>query len=108
MFGLGGIFVEVFKDISFRVAPLTRADAVEMIEEVKGKALLKGARGKAQSDIEAIIDVLLKVSQLVTENEAVIEELDINPLIVYEDGVKAADAMIVINKDVIEKSVVGR
>ncbi len=108
MFGLGGIFVEVFKDISFRVAPLTRADAVEMIEEVKGKALLKGARGKAQSDIEAIIDVLLKVSQLVTENEAVIEELDINPLIVYEDGVKAADAMIVINKDVFEKSVVGR
>ncbi|POZ56511.1 hypothetical protein LYSIN_01294 [Lysinibacillus sphaericus] len=108
MFGLGGIFVEVFKDISFRVAPLSRADAVEMIEEVKGKALLKGARGKAHSDIEAIIDVLLKVSQLVTENEAVIEELDINPLIVYEEGIKAADAMIVINKDVIEKSVVGR
>ena len=107
MFGLGGIFVEVFKDISFRVAPLTRADAVEMIEEVKGKALLKGARGKAHSDIEAIIDVLLKVSKLVTENEAIIEELDINPLIVYEDGVKAADAMIVISRDSLEKSVVG-
>lgn len=106
MFGLGGIFVEVFKDISFRVAPLTRADAVEMIEEVKGKALLKGARGKAQADIEAIIEVLLKVSQLVTDNEEIIEELDINPLIVYENGVKAADAMIVVRSTVTEKSVV--
>jgi len=106
MFGLGGIFVEVFKDISFRVAPLTRVDAIEMIDEVKGKALLTGARGKAHGDIEAIIDVLLKVSKLVTENEEIIEELDINPLIVYEDGVKAADAMIVVQKDVLEKSVV--
>lgn len=106
MFGLGGIFVEVFKDISFRVAPLTRADAVEMIEEVKGKALLKGARGKAYADIEAIIEVLLKVSKLVTDNEDIIEELDINPLIVYENGVKAADAMIVVSSDVTEKSVV--
>lgn len=106
MFGLGGIFVEVFKDISFRVAPLTRADAVEMIEEVKGKALLKGARGKAHADIEAIIEVLLKVSKLVTENEAIIEELDINPLFVYEEGIKAADAMIVVSNDVVEKSVV--
>ena len=106
MFGLGGIFVEVFKDISFRVAPLTRADAVEMIEEVKGKALLKGARGKAHADIEAIIEVLLKVSKLVTENEAIIDELDINPLIVYEEGVKAADAMIVVSNEVTEKSVV--
>lgn len=106
MFGLGGIFVEVFKDISFRVAPLTRADAEEMIEEVKGKALLKGARGKVHADIEAIISVILKVSKLVTENETMIEELDINPLIVYEDGIKAADAMIVVSKNLKEKLVV--
>ncbi len=99
MFGLGGIFVEVFKDISFRVAPLTRADAVQMIEEIQGKAILQGARGKAPADVEAIIDVLLKVSALVTAGGASIEELDINPLIVYEKGVKAADAMIVTGRD---------
>ncbi len=103
MFGLGGIFVEVFKDISFRVAPLTREDAIEMIEEIKGNALLKGARGKAPADIEAIIEVLLKVSSLVKENEDVIEELDINPLLVYEDGVKAADAMIAVSHEATEE-----
>lgn len=108
MFGLGGIFVEVFKDISFRVAPLTRADAVEMIEEIKGKALLQGTRGKAPADIEAVIDVLLKVSKLVTENEALIEELDINPLMVYEEGVRAADAMIVTNHLFPEETVIRR
>ncbi|WP_232423513.1 MULTISPECIES: acetate--CoA ligase family protein [Bacillus] len=106
MFGLGGIFVEVFKDISFRVAPLSRTDAVDMIEEIKGKSLLKGARGKEHADIEAVIDVLLKVSSLVIENEAVIEELDINPLLVYEEGVKAADAMLVVSSDNTEKSAV--
>ncbi len=97
MFGLGGIFVEVFKDISFRVAPLTRMDAMEMIKEIKGYSVLEGVRGQARVDIEAIADVLLKVSALVTNEEARVEELDINPLIVYENGVKAADAMIVLS-----------
>ena len=77
-----------------------------MIEEIKGKSLLKGARGKEHADIEAVIDVLLKVSSLVIENEAVIEELDINPLLVYEEGVKAADAMLVVSSDNTEKSAV--
>jgi acyl-CoA synthetase (NDP forming) len=106
MFGLGGIFVEVFKDISFRVAPLTRSDAIEMIEEVQGYTLLRGVRGQKTVDINAIIDVLLKVSSLVTEENTPIKELDINPLIVYENGVKAADAMIVLEKEIVEKTAI--
>ncbi|MGE7603023.1 acetate--CoA ligase family protein [Peribacillus sp. NPDC097675] len=99
MFGLGGIFVEVFKDVSLRVAPLSRKDAHEMIEEIKGKAILKGARGKEPVDIESIIDVLLKVSALVIDHKDFIKELDINPLIVYGNGIKAADAMLVIGNE---------
>ncbi|MFJ7680122.1 acetate--CoA ligase family protein [Peribacillus sp. NPDC097198] len=99
MFGLGGIFVEVFKDVSLRVAPISRKDAHEMIEEIKGKAILKGTRGKDPVHIESIIDVLLKVSALVTDYKDSIKELDINPLIVYRDGIKAADAMLVIGNE---------
>ncbi|MEF2094227.1 acetate--CoA ligase family protein [Bacillus sp. CFBP9009] len=106
MFGLGGIFVEVYKDISFRIAPLSRQDALEMIEEIKGKDILTGARGKAPVDIEAIIDVLLKVSALVTDYKDFIDELDINPLLVYENGIKAADAMIVVKNNVNDKTVI--
>ncbi|MCA9724900.1 MAG: acetate--CoA ligase family protein, partial [Kurthia sp.] len=103
MVGLGGIFVEIFKDVSFRVAPLSRKDAVDMLEELKGKALLHGARGKVKVDTEAIIDVLLRVSSLMMDHDQ-IEELDINPLIVYEKGVKAADAMMALKK--VEENVV--
>lgn len=103
MVGLGGIFVEIFKDVSFRVAPLSRKDAVDMLEELKGKALLHGARGKVKVDTEAIIDVLLRVSSLMIDHDQ-IEELDINPLIVYEKGVKAADAMMALKK--VEENVV--
>lgn len=106
MFGLGGIFVEVFKDVSFRVAPLTRMDAIDMIKEIKGYPVLEGVRGQAGVDIEAIADVLLKVSALVTNEDARIEELDINPLIVYENGVKAADAMIVLSDTAKEKTAI--
>ncbi|MDD3894829.1 MAG: acetate--CoA ligase family protein [Syntrophomonadaceae bacterium] len=98
MFGLGGIFVEVLKDVSFRVAPLSRGDALDMIKEIKGYPLLKGVRGKQPSDIEALVEVIMKVSAMVTELGDHIEELDINPLVVYpaKTGVKAADAMIVL------------
>lgn len=98
MAGLGGIFVEVFQDIAFKIAPLTRQDAVEMLQELKGKAILHGARGKAPIDQEAIIDVLLKVSHLMTSTNGAIQELDINPLIAYEHGIKAADAMLVVKE----------
>ncbi|AXH99169.1 CoA-binding protein [Sporosarcina sp. PTS2304] len=95
MFGLGGVFVEVFKDVSFRVAPITRQDAVDMMEELKGNQLLAGVRNKHAVDTEAIIDVLLKVSALVQDYADEIQEIDINPLLVYEQGIVAADALII-------------
>jgi acetyltransferase len=95
MFGLGGILVEVLQDVSFRVAPLSRADAAEMIREVKGARLLSGGRGRAAADLKALSDVILKVSQLALDYADVIEELDINPLVVYPKGVRVADALIV-------------
>ena len=101
MFGLGGVFVEVFKDISLRIAPLSYQEALDMIQETKGYEILKGTRGKASVDIDAIIDVLMKLSNLAHDYSSQIQELDINPLIVYENGAIAADAMISLkeNKD---------
>lgn len=96
MFGLGGIFVEVLKDVSFRVAPVSPGDARDMIEEIKGREVLKGVRGKPPVDTEAIVDVILKVSALVSDYRDSIEELDINPLLVFPKGVKAADALLVV------------
>lgn len=104
MFGLGGIFVETLKDISFRVAPLTRQDAAEMIDDIKAKAILKGVRGQAPVDVEAIIDVLMNISDLISDADGLIEELDINPMIVYEIGLKAADALIISSQPVQEKT----
>jgi len=101
MFGLGGIFVEVLKDVSFRVAPLSRGDAMEMIKEIKGYQVLKGVRGRKPADLEALADVLIKVSNLSVSLQDRIVELDINPLVVYSEkmGVKAADALIVLKTD---------
>lgn len=108
MFGLGGVFVEIFEDISFRVAPITKEDAIEMIKEIKSYKILKGARGKPPVDIDAIADVLLKVSELVSDYGDEIKELDINPLIVYEKGVVAADAMLIVHESENQTTVVGR
>lgn len=96
MFGAGGIFVEVLKDVSFRVAPLTRGDASDMIREIHGYPLLAGIRGDSPADIAALEEILLKVSRLAMELKDEIEEMDINPLLVYDDGkgVAAADALI--------------
>lgn len=93
MFGLGGIYVELLKDVSFRVIPITDIDAVEMIEEIKTSKMLKGFRNIPERDIEAIKDVLLRISQLCMDFQE-IEEMDINPLIVFEKGagVIAVDA----------------
>ena len=90
MFGLGGIFVEVYRDVSFRVIPVEREDALEMISEIKGYPILKGIRGRKPADINAIADVLVAVSEM-AEKENIIE-LDINPLIVGERGAVAVDA----------------
>ena len=96
MFGLGGVYVEVFDDVAFRVAPLTREDAEEMITEVKGSRLLRGIRGEKPSDVEAVVDCLLRLSQLLQDFPA-IAEVDINPLIVLEKGAVAVDARIVLS-----------
>ena len=95
MFGLGGIFVEALRDVSFRVAPFSRRDAEEMIREIKGYRVLQGVRGKPPVDIDAIVDCLLKVSRLVTDFGNEIREIDINPLVVLPKGAHAVDALIV-------------
>jgi acetyltransferase len=84
-FGLGGIYVEVLKDVTFRVAPFTRLEAEAMLEEIRSKALLDGVRGKPAVDKKAIVDTLLRMGQLVQEFPE-IAEFDINPLIVYPKG----------------------
>jgi acetyltransferase len=98
MFGLGGIFVEAMKDVSFRITPLGRKDAEEMVREIKGYSVLQGMRGKAPVDFDALVDVILRVSALVTDHGGTIKELDINPLVVSAAGVKVVDALIVKNK----------
>jgi len=85
MFGLGGIYVEVLRDVTFRLAPLSREDAEEMVAEIRGYPLLRGVRGQRAADIEGIIDTLLRISQLVTDFPEVVE-LDINPLLVRDEG----------------------
>jgi len=95
LFGLGGIYAEVFDDVSLRVAPVTHFDAEEMIAEVRGSRLLSGVRGEAPADVAALIDALLALSQLMMEHPE-IQEIDINPLVVLEKGILTLDARIVI------------
>lgn len=97
MFGLGGIFVEVLKDVSFRIAPLSKIDAYEMVRQIKGYPVLEGIRGEEPSDIEAIVDIIMKVSSLVSANEA-ISELDLNPVFVFEKGASVVDARMILGK----------
>ncbi|HEY0336944.1 MAG TPA: acetate--CoA ligase family protein [Burkholderiales bacterium] len=96
MFGLGGIFAEVLKDVAFRLAPVTISVAREMIAEIKGYPLLTGARGKLPADIDALADAIVRLSALAVDLKQHLAELDINPLFVMEKGkgVKAADALI--------------
>jgi acyl-CoA synthetase (NDP forming) len=85
MFGLGGIYVEVLKDVSFRVAPISRIEAQEMMAEIRSYNLLRGVRGEKPSDLDAMADTLLRISQLVTDFPEIVE-MDINPLMVMEAG----------------------
>jgi acyl-CoA synthetase (NDP forming) len=91
LFGLGGIFVEVFKDVSIRVAPVDRAMALDMMKEVKGFAILKGFRGKKGVDLEALAGIIVSTSRLMMEEDRVLE-LDMNPVMAYEEGAVAVDA----------------
>ena len=102
MFGLGGTFVELFKDVAFRLTPLTRADSFNMISETKGYQILKGFRGQPSYDIESIVDYLLRLSQLVTDFPE-IKELDMNPIKVLDDGkgIVIMDAKAIIDEQII-------
>lgn len=95
MFGLGGIFVEVLKDVNFRIAPLTSDDAKEMITELKAYPLLKGFRNTPPADIEALVSIICNTSKLVMDNPQ-IKELDLNPVIAYQKGAKVVDARIIL------------
>ena len=97
MFGLGGIFVEILKDVSFRVIPVKRKDAQEMIEEIKGLLLLQGYRGKEPASVPALVEMILKISNFIIENPQV-KELDLNPIFAYRNKVVAVDARIVLEK----------
>jgi acyl-CoA synthetase (NDP forming) len=95
MFGLGGIFVELFKDVAFRIAPISRQDAQEMITEVRSYPLLKGYRNTPPADIEAIVDILMRISRLSMDHQE-IKEIDLNPVIVYLKGAKTVDARMIL------------
>jgi acetate---CoA ligase (ADP-forming) subunit beta len=95
MFGLGGILVEVLKDVSFRIVPVTERDAREMIREIKGYPILGGYRGQKPASIPALEKLIVKVSQFVETNPQ-IKELDLNPIFAYPDKAVAVDARIIL------------
>lgn len=95
MFGLGGILVEVLKDVAFKIVPLAKRDAHEMIREIKGYPLLEGYRGQEPADIPFLENLLLKVSDFVDKNSE-IKELDLNPIFAYKDRAMAVDARVIL------------
>jgi len=96
MFGLGGILVEVLKDVSFRLVPITPRDARQMIQEIKGRPLLEGYRGQEPADVDALEKLLLRLSDFI-EKHPEIAELDLNPIFAYKDGAIAVDARIILS-----------
>ena len=98
MFGLGGVLVEVLKDVSFRIVPLEPRDAKEMVQEIKGLPLLQGYRGSEPADLAAVESLILKVSEFVQAHPE-IDELDLNPVFAYRDGAIAVDARVVLSRE---------
>lgn len=95
MFGLGGILVEVLKDVSFRIVPLLKKDAREMIKEIKGYPLLEGYRGQEPADVAFLEELIVKVSDFI-DKKPEIKELDLNPLFAYKNGAVAVDARVIL------------
>jgi acyl-CoA synthetase (NDP forming) len=95
MFGLGGIFTEILKDVSFRVAPLERRDALEMMREIKGHRILEGVRGMEAADLNALAKILTGIGRIGLENEKV-REIDVNPIIISGNKPVAVDALVVL------------
>ena len=102
MFGLGGILVEVVKDVSFRVLPVSRDWATSMIHEIKSAAILDGVRGRPPCDKKAIVKLIQKVSEII-EAYPIIHEMDLNPVIVHEDGLTIVDARIILSEKNMKK-----
>jgi acetyl-CoA synthetase (ADP-forming) len=98
MFGLGGIFVELLKDVSFRITPIKKQDAFEMIQEIKALPMLQGFRGGPNVKLELIVDILLKISKLTMDYIDDILEIDLNPIFAYDDKVLTVDARIILTK----------
>jgi len=98
MFGLGGIFTEILEDISFRVAPLRRVDAMEMMDDIRGKKILDAVRGKASVDREVLADILVSLGQIGLDYEK-IREIDINPLKILDGKPIAVDALVVLDNE---------
>jgi len=96
MFGMGGTLVEVLRDVSFRIVPFSEKDAAEMIDETRGAKLLKGVRGARPADVASLRELLVQVSDLVARHRE-IEEMDLNPVIVYEKGLTVVDARVVLS-----------
>ncbi|MEM0372509.1 MAG: acetate--CoA ligase family protein [archaeon] len=95
LFGLGGVFVEIMKDVAMRVAPVTRAEAHRMIKETKAYAVLNGARGGIKADLEALTSLIAKISNLMMDNDEIVE-LDLNPCFLDDRGYIVADARIMV------------
>lgn len=96
MFGLGGVLVEVLKDVSFRIVPIDKADAQEMTSEIQGKKLLEGYRGQDPADVPCLQEMLVKLSDFVNGTPG-IEEIDMNPVFAYKDGAVVVDARIILS-----------
>lgn len=96
MFGLGGIFTEILKDISFRIAPLEKRDAFEMMRDIKGYKILEAVRGMEAADVDSLADILISVGQIGLDNERV-KEIDINPVILSGSKPVAVDALVVLD-----------
>ena len=101
MVGLGGVLTEVLHDVSHRFAPVTAADARDMLAELKGAKILDGYRGAAPVDVEAVVDVLVRLSLLISDHRDRVSEIDINPLFARAQGkgVVAADALVVLREN---------
>ena len=98
MFGIGGIMVEVLHDVVFRVLPISERSARRMIDEIRSVKLLNGYRGRPAVDKKALKELLLTVSEIVGSYDE-IQEIDLNPVILYEKGLSVADARIILKKD---------
>ncbi len=96
MFGLGGVLVEVLKDVSFRIVPIDKNDAIDMTTEIQGRKLLEGYRGQEPADVECLRDILVKLSDFVNATPG-IEEIDMNPVFAYKDGAVVVDARIILS-----------